>query len=213
MKTNRKLVACCLSLVVGGLLVASTAQAATIPSKITRFTPEKPEKVLSVRGKGWRDPAFGDMGWTHSSAWGAFSAPKGATVTIKLVVADKGIHPGITVWYRGKDDTAPNKYVVDHFYPQSASFVKFNATDDTSGEKIGNIVMRHVYHAYDKDGNRARVSDLHPKRDGEPGQLEVSFQVPFRGAYQFVVGGFNPNDGVDNDLHDVDTTVTVTPAP
>jgi hypothetical protein len=213
MKMNAKNTALFVSLVAAGLLAASASQAATIPANQFAFTAEASTDVFPVKAKGWRDPAFGDMGWTHSSAWGTFSAMKGQTVTINMVAVDAGIHPGITVWYRGADDTADNKYVVDHFYPQNANFAKFGAIDETTGEKLGNIIMRHVTHGYDVDGNQ-RLKAMNPVKDGVAGQLKISFKAPKEGDYMFVVGGVNPDASVDtkeNPNHDVNVTVTVAP--
>ncbi|MDO9104104.1 MAG: copper(I)-binding protein CorA [Methylovulum sp.] len=211
MKAKSKQVARFISLVAAGLLVATASQAATIPSSTFDFTPEVTDDVFSVRSKGWRDPAFGDMGWTHSSDWGTVNAKRGELVTIKMVAADAGIHPGITVWFRGADDTAPDNYVVDHFYPQNANFTKFGATNETTGEALGNIIMRHIAHAYDRDGNTKRVTIMHPKTDGVAGQLELTFKAPRTGHYMFVVGGFNPDAGVDSSLkYNVNVNVTVT---
>ncbi len=210
-KANGKYQASFISLVAAGLLAASASQAATKPSSIFTFTPKAMNDVFSVKSKGWRDPAFGDMGWTHHSDWGTVRARRGETVTIRMTAADAGIHPGITVWYRGASDTASDEYVVDHFYPQNANFAKFGATDDTSGEALGNIIMRHIVHGYDVDGNTKKVRRMKPITDGIPGQLEVNFTAPRNGAYMFVVGGFNPDAGVDAALkYNVDVNVTRT---
>lgn len=195
-----------------GLLTASTSFAATKPMNMTEFSSTVTDEVFSVKSKGWRDPAFGDMGWTHSSAWGVFQAKKGQQVKIKAVAADNGMHPGITVWYRGKDDTADDSYVVDHFYPQNANFTKFGATDETAGTDLGNIVMRHVKHGYDADGNKSKkILNMSPVSDTVPGQLELSFKAPFPGKYVFVVGGFNPDSNIDtSQKYNIDVSVLVT---
>ncbi len=209
MKANSKYLACFVPLVAAGLLAASASQAATIPSSIFEFTATATDDVFSVKSKGWRDPAFGDMGWTHSSDWGTITAKKGQTITINAVAADVGIHPGMTVWYRGADDTAPDNYVVDHFYPQNANFTKFGATDETSGTTLGNIIMRDVAHGYDMDGNSQKVKRMNPVQDNVPGQLKLSFKAPASGTYLFVIGGFNPDAGVDTSLkYDINVTAT-----
>ncbi|MGZ8227567.1 MAG: copper(I)-binding protein CorA [Methylococcaceae bacterium] len=210
MKVNSKYLARFFFLVAGGLLAASATQAATMPASITQFTALVTNDIFSVKSKGWRDPAFGDMGWTHSSDWGAFGALKGQTVTIKLVATNAGVHPGMTVWFRGKDDTAKDKYVVDHFYPQNANFTEFGATDETSGAELGNIVMRHVVHGYDADGNTLTITGMNPKKDNVPGQLKMSFKAPYSGRYIFVVGGFNPDAGVNSaSSHNINVTAKV----
>ena len=113
-----------ISLWVAGALAASTSFAATQPAEVTKFTATNTTDVFTVKAKGWSDPAFGGMGWTHFSDWGSVVAKKGETVTIKLVSQSAGIHPGVTVWYRGIEDTAPDSYVVDHFYPQYENFAQ-----------------------------------------------------------------------------------------
>ncbi len=213
MKINSKYMAPSISLLVAGLVLASASHAATIPGSITEFSGTVTDDVFIAKSKGWSDPAFGDMGWTHSSDWGTIKAKKGQKVTIHAVAADVGIHPGATVWYRGKDDTAADNYVVDHFYPQNANFTKFGATDETSGAALGNIVMRYVTHGYDVDGNSKKVKRMNPVKDSVPGQLELSFKAPYAGTYIFVVGGFNPDASVDTSLkYNIDVTATATAA-
>jgi hypothetical protein len=190
-----------LSVIAASLLTASTSYASTIPSVITAFDTATTDAVFEVKSKGWRDPAFGNMGWTHSSGWGSFSAKKGQQVTITIVSADAGIHPGATVWLRDTDDTAADNYVVDHFYPQNANFAKFGATDETEGTKLGNIIMTHVAHGYDQDGNGLKyVKYMNGKTDDVAGQLVFNIKAPRTGNYMFVVGGFNPDATVDTAL-------------
>lgn len=194
------------------LLATSASYAATQPGSVTAFTDTLTYDVFTVSSKGWRDPAFGDMGWTHKSDWGSFTAKKGQTVTITLISETAGIHPGISIWFRGKDDTAPNSYVVDHFYPQQANFTKFGATDESTGASIGDIVMRIQKFGYDLDGNTQHVKGINGKKDGVPGQLQMTFTANRTGSYMFVVGGFNPDATVDPTIKsfNIDTTVTVT---
>lgn len=201
-----------IALLTAGLFGAASSQAATIPANIFNFTADATTAVFPVKAKGWRDPAFGDMGWTHSSAWGTLTTTKkNQMVTIKMTAVDAGIHPGITVWYRGADDTTENKYVVDHFYPQNANFTKFGVTDETTGAKLGNIVMRHVTHAFDVDGTKS-IKGMGPVKDNVAGELEISFKAPQKGDYMFVVGGVNPDANVDLTVsHDVDVSVTLAP--
>lgn len=193
-----------------GLLVVPASFAATQPGSITKFTAKRTHDTFTVKSKGWRDPAFGDMGWTHFSDWGKLALKAGQTATIKLVSESVGIHPGVTVWLRGRDDTAPDTFVVDHFYPQNANFVKFGAVDEGSGLDIGNIVMRNVAYGYDQDNNAEVISGLNGITDDVPGQLELTFTAKKNGAYMFVVGGVSPDGGVDSKpIYNIDVTVTV----
>lgn len=191
-------------------LAAMSANAATKPSSIFAFDSVNKNSTFSVTAKGWSDPAFGDAGWTHSSSWGRVTAKKGQIVTITAIADNKSVHPGATVWYRGEKDTAPDDFVVDHFYQQNANVFKSGATDESAtvlpGEKavsIGNIVMTYVSHGFDLDNNTvvdedgvtdsARIVLLKGKKDGVSGKLSLSFKAPYEGTYMFVVGGFNPN--------------------
>ena len=197
-------------LAAGLLLIASVGQAATMPTSITQFTAKVTTDVFSVKSTGWLDPAFGDMGWTHNSDWGTVTALKDDIVKIKLVAVTVGIHPAITVWFRGKQDTAKDNYVVDHFYPQNANFVEFGATDETSGAELGNIVMRHITHGYDADGHQLNITDMKPKKDKVSGQLILNFKAPRSGRYMFVVGGVNPDVGVNSAIaHKINVRVNV----
>jgi Copper(I)-binding protein CorA len=222
MKTNQMMVAA-LSVVVG--LCLATANAATKPTRIVAFTPKAPKSILKIKRASWRDPNFGDMGWTHFSDWGKFSTTKAKTIKITLVTKVVGLHPGITVWYRGAKDTAPDIYVPDHAYPQNTSMSELGARDETGGKNIGNIFMSLAAHGYDNDGhtNGYGVDDngkkiltppvgLNGIKDKVPGQLVLTFKAPQTGNYQFVVGGFNPTKAFDGKIrHEVTTTVSVTP--
>jgi hypothetical protein len=208
MKSKIKFIPAAVSLVAAGLLAVPVANAATSPAKITGFAAGQ-TKTLQARPKGWMDPAFGDMGWTHHSTWGKFSATKGQHVTITLVSSDAKVHPAITVYHRGKADTAPNKYVVDHFYAQNTNQFKLGAKDESTGTDIGNIVMKNVHFCYDRDGNKA-YAGLNGMRDGTAGRLVASFVAPYTGAYMFVVGGLNPGSGVDSTKTvDISTQVAI----
>jgi hypothetical protein len=209
MKINRQYIAHFITLMTAGLLASSASFAATVPSSLFEFTPAATTDVFAVKVKGWRDPAFGDMGWTHSSDWGTVSALQGQTINIKLIAQDLGLHPGITVWYRGTDDTAPDNYVVDHFYPQNANFTKFGATDD-AGVALGSIVMRHVIHNYDADGIK-KIPNMGAKLDAVSGQLTLKFKAAQAGTYIFVVGGITPDATLSTSAkYNVDVSVNVT---
>ncbi|MDD5227668.1 MAG: copper(I)-binding protein CorA [Methylococcales bacterium] len=215
MKISNKVLGHFASVVATSLMAVSMSHAATIPEGIAAFSKVVTSDVFTVKAKGWSDPAFGDMGWTHSSDWGTFTAEKGQTVTIVMTAADKGIHPGSTVWYRGDNDTAPDNYVVDHFYPQNANFAKFGATDEGDGTKLGNIIMKYVTHGYDLDKNTVTDAALKGKKDNVAGKLTLTFKAPYAGTYMFVVGGFNPDANITDDaealkaLHNVNVKVTV----
>ncbi len=198
------------------LWCASAAHAATQPTKVIAFTAEAPTQTLTTRYKGWRDPAFGDMGWTHFSSWGSFEATKGQMVTITVNSTDSAdLHPGLSVWYRDSEkDTAPDTYVQDHFYAQNApQFVK-GAKDETTGAVLGDIVMRAAAGGYDADGIKgARLPGLNGKRNGTPGQLVLKFKAKNTGVFNFVVGGVLPGAGIINNapstVYNLETTVTV----
>jgi hypothetical protein len=168
--------------------------------------------TFSVRAKGWSDPAFGDMGWTHSCKWGHVQAQKGQHVRIVMRSHDRGVHTAGSVWLRTLADTAPDDYVVDTFFPQNANLVKYGITDNDTGANLGDVVMKNVAYGYDYDANSVLDRTLHPKSDNVNGKLVLNFTAPETGNYMFVVGGFNPDPNIDTTVdHDVDVTVTVTP--
>ncbi|MGZ8191075.1 MAG: copper(I)-binding protein CorA [Methylococcaceae bacterium] len=214
----KKYKASLISLAVAGLMAASASQAAVKPASVFMFDSSATVTDFNVRVKSWHDPAFGDMGWTHHSQWGAVSALKGQVVTIKLATSVAGLHPGITVWYRGAADTASDDYVVDHFYPQNAPMFKLGATDDTDGTDVGNIVMKYVTHRYDRDSDplegpiQKALPLMRGNLDTIPGQVTVKFTAPQAGKYMFVVGGVNPDPVIaaSTAKHPVTVTVTVT---
>lgn len=200
--------------IITALLVAplTNSYAASKPSSNFEFTPTITSTTFSVRAKGWSDPAFGDMGWTHSCKWGHFQAQKGQHVRIVMRSQERGLHPAASVWYRGEKDTAPDDYVVDTFFPQNANLVKYGITDNDTGANLGDVVMKNVVYGYDYDANSILDRTLRPKSDKVNGKLVLNFTAPETGNYMFVVGGHNPDQNIDTTVgHNVDVTVTVTP--
>jgi len=185
-----------------GMFAASASFAATKPKAqgVYQFSQSNTTHVFNVRPHSWSDPAFGFQGWTHHSDWGRVRARRGSLITIKLTSTTPGLHPAATVWFRGGNDTAPDAYVPDHFYPQLGNYSKIGAISEETGEDLGNIIMRYVRHGYDHDNNSLNFTLFNPIRDQVPGQLELSFQAPQSGVYMFVVGGINPDadSGIDN---------------
>lgn len=197
--------------VVASSLLSTGGYAATQPTSITEFSGANPgPAVFSVSPRGWRDPAFGNMGWTHSSQWGQFNAKKGQIVTISITSQAAGLHPGCTVWRRDRLNTADVSYVPDHFYSQSDGMHKWGATDEATGENLGAIIMPIVAWGYDKDDNINTFSRKHRITDGTPGTLGLTFTAPARALYQFVVAGFNPDSGIDPAVKKFNMEVTVT---
>jgi len=196
---------------VAACLLSTTGYAATKPDSITNFNRGANPSIFSIKSTSWRDPAFGNLGWTHSSQWGAINAKKGKIITITIESQVAGLHPGCSVWVRDALDTAPNEYVQDHFYPQRDGVYKIGATDESTGAELGNIIMPIVAYGYDQDSNTKKIINLNGIRDGIPGKLVLRFKAPETSLYQFVVGGFNPDAGVNSTVkHNVEVNVTVT---
>lgn len=210
MKLAIRSISAAISVAVAGLL-SIPANAATSVT-VADFT-ATPSQTLQIRPKSWSDPAFGDMGWSHHSAWGKFDATAGQMVSIKAVSANPNVHPAITVWYRGDKDTVADNYVKDHFYAQSAPMFELGVTDETTGAVLGDLVMKVVKFGFDKDKNRGTIEGIPGvgKKDGVPGQYILSFKAKQTGTYMFVLGGFNPAAKVDTTLkYDVVTDVSLT---
>jgi len=222
MKTNNKYKSSFIALVVAGLLASSASQAAVTPNgtgPVNEFDSSNTDATFNVRVKSWRDPAFGDMGWTHHSQWGIVKDVKqNQVVTIKAVTDVAGFHPGMTVWYRGELDTASDNYVIDHFYVQNAQQYKLGATDETTGVDVGNIVMNFIAHGYDRDidplvGSLPKAMPrMNGRVDNIPGQLTLKFRALKPGNYMFVVGGVNPDSAIATSTarHPVAVNVKVT---
>lgn len=192
------------------LMSISVSQATTQPSTPFYFDSVNKTDNFSVRAKGWSDPAFGDLGWVHSSDWGFFTANAGQWVKITLKSNEAGMHPGATVYYRGANDTAPDTYVPDVALTQNATMAKWGASDDATGLPLGDIVMQYVTHAYDADNNTANNPLFRGKKDGKSGLLTLSFKAPYTGTYMFVGGGYNPAPTVDVSVaHTLKVTVDV----
>lgn len=211
MKTILSAISTAAVVTAASLFAAPAAYAVTSPTTIGDFD-ATPSQAFQIRPKSWSDPAFGDAGWTHHSQWGMFHAQAGQTVKIKAVAANPDIHPGITAWYRGAKDTAPDNYVTDHFYMQNAPQFMLGAKDETTGDAIGNIVMNVAGYGYDLDKN-IRVLRLGAKRDGVSGQFTLTFTAKNTGTYMFVLGGFNPGPGITNFSIKYDVAVDVTVSP
>ena len=196
-------------LVTVGLLVTANSYAAT-STTFTPFDTTKNRSTLQIRYKSWSDSAFGDLGWTHTSKWGSFSAQEGQIVTIVMKAKEVGIHPGATVWFRGAADTAPDNFVPDHVYIENAAQFKYGAVDEATGALLGDIVMEHVVHGYDQDANTLVNKKLRGIRDNVNGRLILKFKAKKSGNYVFVLGGINPDPNIDPTVgHDVDVTVNI----
>jgi hypothetical protein len=200
-----------ITLAMTGLFGMSVAHAVTAPMFIGDFN-ATPSQPLQARMTSWNDPLFGEMGWTHHSGWGTFQATAGDVVTIKAVASTGRFKPGITVWYRGADDTAPDNYVPDHFYVQNANMYVKGAKDETTQAVLGDISMKVVAFGFDKDWN-PRIFLGSGKKDSVGGQLTLNVPIKKTGTYMFVVGGFSPaHASLDPALkYPVQTTVTITP--
>jgi len=214
MKQNLRTTA--LAIVLGGTALwaaPAAVQAATQPATIAQFSAEQPTHTLNVRYKSWRDPAFGDMGWTHFSDWGSFQGTAGQTATLTLVSSNPDLHPGVTVWARCKADTAPDTYVTDHFYAQNAQQFELGAVDESTGQTVGNIVMQIKNYGYDLDGvaKASKVVGLHGVKDGVPGRLVRTFPIGRTCNYLFVVGGIAPGAGASDSTarYPVDVTLSL----
>jgi hypothetical protein len=183
-----------------GSLVLQEAHAITAPTTVAEFPDTTPQE-LTIHPLGWSDPAFGDMGWTHRSAWGTFTAEKGQRVEIMVDSANPSVHPGVSVWYRDAvKDTIADNYVFDHFYAQMANQYKSKAVDEKTAAELGNLVMKNVAYGYDQDGkNNPRIPELRGLRDKVAGKLTLTFKATKSGTYIFTVGGINGG----NDLFDV----------
>lgn len=197
--------------ILAGLFVTSIANATTAPMSVGDFN-ATPSQALQTKITSWRDPAFGDMGWTHSSAWGKFTATAGQEVTITAVSSNVKLHPAISVWYRGTDDTAADNYVADHFYAQNANQYVKGATDETTGAALGDIAMKIVKYGFDKDLNPLTTFFGGGIKDTVSGTLVLKFKVKTTGSYMFVLGGFSKAVAtLDSSLkYPVQTTVSIT---
>ncbi len=183
-----------------GSLAFSQAQAITAPATVADFPDTTPQE-LTIHPLGWSDPAFGDMGWTHRSGWGKFTAEKDQMVEIMVDSGNVSVHPGVSVWYRDPvRDTIADNYVFDHFYAQMANQYKSKAVDEKTAAELGNLVMKNVAYGYDLDGkNNPRIAELRGIRDKIAGKLVLTFKASKSGTYIFTVGGINAG----NDLFDM----------
>jgi hypothetical protein len=200
-----------LSVAVISLLSVSAGHATTQASSVFHFTPSANTDVFNVRASGWSDPKFGDLGWVHSSDWGTFNANKGQMVTITMVAETVGFHPGCTVYFRGANDTADDSYIPDVALTQTATMAKWGASNDDTGEPLGDIVMQYITHGYDGDKVPNTVSSIFKRiKDGKSGRLVLKFKAPYTGLYEFVTSGIKPAPFVNNKVgHKVKVTVNV----
>jgi hypothetical protein len=187
------------------VLVSPIVFGATQPAPPPQIINNGTSINFNVASRGWSDPSFEGMGWTHFSQWGQMKLKNGQTAVITVVSSDANVHPGLTVWYRPATQKG-NKgkgltYVPDHFYPQTSDYSQANATDEITKKSIGNIVMKYVVNGYDADGNDPNVNvqtqqlnnpNVAGIIDGVPGTLKLIFTAAKTGIYQFAVGGINP---------------------
>jgi hypothetical protein len=199
-----------LSVAVVSLMSVSASQATTSPSTPFNFTAAESTNEFSVRASGWSDPKFGDLGWVHSSDWGFFNANKGQVVTITMVSKELGFHPGSTVYFRGANDTADDKYIPDVALTQTATMAKWGAADDATGAPLGDIVMQYITHGYDGDKTVGASPTFKKINDGVSGKLVLKFTAPETGTYEFVTGGYKPAPTINKKAaHPVNVTVKI----
>jgi hypothetical protein len=188
------------------LIFPGAADAATKPTNLKVFK-NGTSTGFNVTSRGWSDLNFVGQGWTHNSQFGQFKARKGQTVTIKVISANPGIHPGLTVWYRPSNSSGNHRkglgYVPAHNYPQTSDWNQNNARDEETQKRLGNIVMKYIANGYDADGNdpsidvRTQVNNpmVVALVDNIPGIVQLQFTAPKKGIYQFATGGINPYPG------------------
>ncbi len=192
------------------LMSISASHATTQASSVFNFTPSANTDNFSVRASGWSDPKFGDLGWVHSSDWGTFHANKGQMVTITMVSAEAGFHPGSSVYFRGANDTAEDIYIPDVALTQTATMAKWGAANDDTGEPLGDIVMQYITHGYDGDKTAGASPTFKKINDGVSGKLVLKFKAPYTGLYEFVTGGYKPAPFINTKVaHMVKVSVAV----
>lgn len=210
-----KAISTLLSAAVISLISVSASHATTQASTVFHFDMKNKTDMFSTRASGWSDPKFGDLGWVHSSDWGTFNAKKGQKVTITMVSDEVGFHPGSTVYFRGAPDTADDSYIPDVALTQTATMAKWGASNDDTGEPLGDIVMQYITHGYDGDKIGATsgsfITNTFKKiNDGVSGKLVLKFTAPETGLYEFVTGGYKPAPTINKKIaHMVKVTVDV----
>lgn len=161
--------------------------------------------TADVQVQGWLNDDFGIQGWTHFSKWGQFEARKGQRVTVTVISARAGTHPGVSVWWRNTGPmTAPaggkGNYYQNHAYNQYDTIKTGIMTDEVSGAEVGYLEMITATNGYDADGATpkyaANTNLLNPVFDGVPGKVQLSFIAPRNGTYQLVTGGIFPDSSV-----------------
>ncbi|MGR9086090.1 MAG: copper(I)-binding protein CorA [Gammaproteobacteria bacterium] len=202
---------------VGLMSVPSVHGATSIETKNVEFTQENSVQTLAAKPESWYNPTMGYTGWTHHSSWGYMKLKKGKPVTI-TATGVAGFHPALTIWFRPqKRGMVPVNYMNDHFYNQFQDIIASNVqlTDDPANpKKLGKLRMEFVANAFDRDGMIDPLpaefdqSMLNRVLDGIPGTVSLTFTPKASGVYQFVVGGINPDLGLDlKASHEVEVTV------
>jgi len=230
---NNKLKRCALILTAAGSLSAVSVQAATaiMADNIKEFTKDNSTQSLTVRMDSWYNSTMGYRGWSHHSGWGWMKLKKGKPVTITVGAIKEGkdgnpeagyvegFHPGITVWYRPmKRGSALIEQVNAHKYSQFDDIDEPNAINDdvkTAPVSVGKIHMEFIANAFDRDGMGDSLPEAYDQSkvnralDGEKGKVRLTFTPKYSGVYQFVVGGINPDEGVNAiDFNAIPVTVS-----
>lgn len=196
-----------------GSLISNTVEAATYPVKYEYFCGGGKSINLEVKLKSWYDPTppANTQAWTHTGAWGVFVANEGDNILITAKASDPRLHPGISVFRIGANNTAQFKYVPDHLFTQNKDWINVGAIDDTTNKPVGDIRMRIEKFGYDADNNDASLTELNPITDGEEGTLKLEFKVSKSGLYKFYVGGINPGPDLGTTPVPVATSVMLMP--
>jgi len=192
-----------------GLLAVGGADAATkINGDVLTFSKDAPQQILNARPDAFYNLTMGFQGWTHHSGWGNVKLKKGNLYTITVKQTNQnlelGFHPAVAVWYRPQGSgVVPNTYAYDHFYNQWANIIAKNVVDEANQAKLGTLKQYFVVNGVDRDGWDATDEDQYNQTnvqrilDGVQGKVVVQFVAKDSGWYQFVVGGINPDAGVN----------------
>ena len=217
MKFNKKTMTLRLILALAIVLPVMSIEAATsIALKSKVFNKTSTTATMSVKADSWYNLGMGYLGWTHHSNWGFVKLQRGKPVTITVTTSVPGFHPAVSIWFRpGKTKINSSiQYMNEHMYSQFKDIYEVKAIDADKGTVLGKFQMNFVANAFDRDGMGETLpasydqSMLNRIQDGTVGKVSLTFMPEESGIYQFVVGGINPDSGVDKTkLYDVKATV------
>jgi len=175
-----------------------------------QFTAANSQQELMATANSFYDLTMGGSGWVHNSAWLYMKLKKDVQYTVNATADQSaaGFHPGLACFYRPQGAGLVGiEYMYDHMYSQYNSHVEKNMVEEVTKRKLGTFKSYFIVNGYDRDGMEnplpveyqqgTVIGMVDVGKNSKPGSVTLSFVPEKSGYYQCVMGGINPDVGLD----------------